>query len=415
MAVHDLFATIWQVNTLVGTSMSEGLAAKKLNMTNAVKTAYTYMESVKGRMQAGNPVYLFVAPEYYWLKGAGMAHFNVQEKDEIFLHLQNLSATYKQLILVPGTVQWMVPKGDYKGITANPQRLNLAKTKNVAFNTTPVFFAGERILTYFKKFNDGEVEKKDALEAVYGVGPTGQGQTFEASGLKFGLEVCGDFNEGKLNASLAGGKVDVMVLTSATMPHDFATGIAKVPVRPGGAFVHCDASAKADSYGMDRNGLWIVAPGRGWHGSPDGVDYYSFVDLDNIRRIVGVPKKPANKGHVIVKTMQGFGATQSLTATDVVLARGLLTIKKFTITISGSGDYRTQTAVIARDDRGDWTVTLSRKVSFTKTFTKTSAVAVTEDRFGKRATGEGNVNKIGALKPSPGPSLWSYYAPIPDA
>lgn len=412
MIVYDLFATVWQVPTL--SRMSEGLATKKLNFTAAVDLAYNAMRAARARMSAKNPVYLFVAPEYYWVKGANLAHFNATEKDDVFDYLRQLSTARDNLVIVPGTVQWSVPKGDYGGNTAKQSVLNLAATKNVAFNTTPVYLNGERVLTYFKKFNDGFVEGGSysrTTEAAYGAGPADQAQTFDAHGLRFGVEVCGDFNDGKLNLSLAGEKVDVMVLTAATMGHDFAGGLSKVPVRHGGAFVHCDARDTGDARGMDKNGLWVVTPGSGWHGSPDGVAYYDFVDLDNHRRVIGIHQKPASAVNLTVKAMQGFGATQTLPAAGVTInPNGFLT--DFSVVISGKKDYRTQTATFTYiPSNNTCTVTLTRALSATKTRT----VTVTKDAVGKIVTSEGNVSKIGALVPAPGPNLYSYYLPIPEA
>ena len=396
MPTYNLFAAVWRVAW--NTSHPLSLVQKGVKLTEAMDQAYEFMDAARTRMLATNPVFLFVAPEYYWIKDGSYNLYDKDEKATIYSALSGTSGEYDEVLMFPGTVNWQVPKGEHVG--AQPG--NLAKKAFVGYNACPVYLGGQLLLDYYKKFNDGELDKRKI--AAFGAGPGGGAQDFMAKGLRFGLDICGDLNQGQLQLTLAGQQVDVMVLTAGTMGHDFTDSrLQTIPVRDGGAFVHCDNSGKAE-----KNGVWVLNRGQGWHGSFRNEVTLSFNDMDNTTRVIGFPMKSDEVPgpNMTVSAVAGFGALRDLTA--VVTDKAGYYVRKFTLTIPGG--RREQTAAFERDGETAYKVTLTRPYSITK---KVQATWSGADGVGMKASGRGNVSKIGKLLGGPNnPDLDCYHVPI---
>ena len=224
-----------------------------------------------------------------------------------------------------------------------------------------------------------------------------------AKGLRFGLDICGDLNQGQLQLTLAGQQVDVMVLTAGTMGHDFTDSrLQTVPVRDGGAFVHCDNSGKAE-----KNGVWVLNRGQGWHGTFRNEVTLSFDDLDATKRTIGFSTKgdDVTGPNMTVSAIAGFGTLRDLTAVVTENSRGW--VRKFTLTIPGGRSP--QTAAFEKAGADTYQVTLKRS-SKTKVV---QAKWTDADTFGMGASGRGNVSKIGKLLGGPNdPDLDCYFVPI---
>ena len=299
--------------------------------------------------------------------------------------------------MFPGTVNWQVPKAEHVGM----QPGNLGTKAFVGYNACPVYLGGHLLLEYYKKFNDGELDKRNA--AAFGAGPTAGAQDFMAKGLRFGLDICGDLNQGQLQLTLAGQQVDVMVLTAGTMGHDFTDSrLQTIPVRDGGAFVHCDNSGKAE-----KNGVWVLNRGQGWHGTFRNEVTLSFDDMDATKRTIGFPTNgnDVTGPNMTVSAIAGFGTLRDLTAVVTENTRGW--VRKFTLTIPGGRSP--QTAAFEKVGADTYQVTLKRS-SKTKVV---QAKWTDADTFGMGASGRGNVSKIGKLLGGPNdPDLDCYFVPI---
>lgn len=391
MPIHNLFAAVWKVKPPADLSLDQ----RKVNIINAMNMAYGSMLAASQRMKASNPVYLFTTPEYYWTKSSYHPCSEL-EKTNIYSAMASASANLSSLIIFPGTVNWQVPLAQHKG----PEPAELKDKKFVGYNTAPVYLGGNCLLDYYKKWNDKFLQSRPIAAFSAGTGVT---QSFSANGLSFGLDVCGDLNAGELNKTLAGTKVDVMVVLSGSVAHKFGDAeIEVVPVRDGGAFIHCDDSGLAE-----KNGLWVLSRGKGWHGSAKNEITLAFDDLDNSKRVIAFPmlSKDVPGPVMTVTAVGGFGGLRTLNAT--VNAKGNY-IKKFTMVIPGG---RAQTAVIElHSNDNNWEVKLTRPLSLSKS---KSVMPQNQDTQGMRTTGRGNVSRIGKLFPAPNDAnLDCYTVPI---
>jgi hypothetical protein len=395
---HELYTAIWKIKFSATSSLN--MIAKLSKIKVAIMNAYTYLQEASRRMKATNAVYLFAAPEYYWIKDSNYNLYNEQEKQTIYDEMANTSKVLNDFIIVPGTVNWQVRLDEYVGAIAISH--NTTDKSFVGFSTAPVFLDGKIILHYYKKFNDKEIDKR--LVAVYYPGPGAGKQSFSAKGLTFGLEVCGDINLGQLQMSLQGGRpVDVEVLISGTVTHNFTDqDISKIPVRDGGAFVHCDNTGIAE-----KNGVWVLDRGKGWHGTRGFDDQVlTFTDLDGTKRTIALNRKNQNYavGQTIdVSALEGFGSTQKPTA--VINDPGRRYVKKFTITLPSS-HWQAQSAVVEPLNNGNFKISLMRWMWTTREIIVTPKPLHLRqfpgiDPFGLKPSGAGNVSKIGKLVPNP--------------
>jgi hypothetical protein len=252
-----VFAAVFHPPTLdnLGTkNASQRLSEMKV----AIQQAYGQLTSYAGLAKATNPFYVFVAPEYYFVKAettAGVGKdariawtlYTETEKKQIFEELRGLSARYKRYLVAPGSLAWFKP-------AKAPQD---GRTKD-GWNTAPVFYEGKLKHEYDKIFDDGTCSR-NTTDVRFQKG--NKSQLFTVESLKFGIEVCGDFEHGNLGKEARGPSLDFELMLSATNRHGFDENmIAKVPVRDGGYFIH------ADSDKPELCGAWCVQRGSGSHG-----------------------------------------------------------------------------------------------------------------------------------------------------
>ncbi len=229
-------------------------------MKVAIQQAYGQLAAYASRMGATNPFFIFLAPEYYFVKncvatgsgrGAGekWTLYTETEKNQIFEELRALSGKYKRFLIAPSTISWCKPAKAPQG--------NLTKD---GWNTTPIFYEGKLKHEYDKIFDDGNFSGKTA-DVRFQQGK--KSQLFTVESLKFGIEVCGDFDHGNLGKEARPESLDFELMLSAPNPHSFDSHqIAKVPVKNGGYFLHADCDEKKS----ERCGAWCVQRGSGSHG-----------------------------------------------------------------------------------------------------------------------------------------------------
>ncbi|MCX6592592.1 MAG: hypothetical protein NTZ56_13805, partial [Acidobacteria bacterium] len=139
--------------------------------------------------------------------------------------------------------------------------------------------------------------KTDASRGIFGIG-----------NLDFGIEICGDSAFATLGQVVGGNLLDMHILLSQGMDHNFATqALNRYPVKDGGYFVHCEGTEAFDA----ANGVWRLARGSGTHGTNAAIKVVTptaleEVAMDNIRA----------RGFVIARTITREGGNTTFYYSD---------------------------------------------------------------------------------------------------
>lgn len=257
----------WQIQTNdPGSNRSPSLDATgvfdlqtKISTMDAVITDFYRTATAAMPHTSIPPLYIFVAPEYYFKKSIGERCLSRVERNQVIDAMRLLAGSMPNLLLVPGTIIWrkeLTAKGLAKahqriaarkafdgGFTVTkelprkvPGRLarltgRAAELPDVAYNTAYLYF-GQSVYRYHKMNDVGELlqgdTQNDDLVFVPGCG----NNVYLISGLKIGVEICGDHDSGMLRDA-----VDVHIVTSATV----ARKGTNIRARLGGLFIHADA------------------------------------------------------------------------------------------------------------------------------------------------------------------------------
>ena len=272
----NVFAALFFPPTLdqMGTKNAQ---QKMTEMKTAIERAQGLLATYAATMKANDPLLIFAAPEYYFVKTKTVngqnqtwTLYTEDEKKAIVEELRTLSARWKKFLIVPGSIAWFKPKNTPVG----------ARTKD-GWNSTPLLYQGNVVHEYDKIFNDGGYGQF-TTDVQFQKGT--KSQLFKVDNLKFGIEVCGDLNDGNLSKEAAAASLDFEIMISATNRHEFDdSGINKVPVRDGGYFIHTD-SDKADYCNV-----WCLRRGAGSHGTvvPNSVQGALLFDPFNGNRLSG--------------------------------------------------------------------------------------------------------------------------------
>lgn len=192
------------------------------------------------------PLYIFIAPEYYFKKTIGERCVSKVERDQFINCMSQLAANKPNLLLVPGTITWKKDATDSKsrkkaqtrllerqhnfadGAFAAKKREQLkfvGDVKFVAYNTAYLFY-GTSTFKYHKMNDVGELQAGDTDTLFI---PGSLRGNYTIAGLQMGIEICGDHDVGMLNQP-----VDIHIVTSAavTRKND------KVWAKDGGMFLH---------------------------------------------------------------------------------------------------------------------------------------------------------------------------------
>lgn len=192
------------------------------------------------------PLYIFIAPEYYFKKAIGERCVTKVERDQFLATMSQLAANKPHLLLVPGTITWKKDATDSKtrkkaqtrlidrqhkfadGAFAEKKREQLklvGDVKFVAYNTAYLFY-GASTFKYHKMNDVGELQAGDTDTLFI---PGSVRGNYTIAGLQLGVEICGDHDVGMLNQL-----VDVHIVTSAcvTRKND------KIWAKDGGMFIH---------------------------------------------------------------------------------------------------------------------------------------------------------------------------------
>jgi hypothetical protein len=261
---RGIFASYHPFDTLDEVSkLSHG--AKLAAFEEQLRNASVNMGWAAGTMGCTDWIGFFAVPEYYFLKKyeqrgreVEVELYSESEMNDLVGRMISLSDQYSRVVILPGTMSWRRPIG------RTVQVRRMGKDVPVTYDgisTAPAFYGGNQVASYDKKMNDGTIDQF-VKDTRYVPGQTSP--LFEVAGLKCGIEICGDFNEGNLAKATGPQTLDFEFMMSGTNYHMFGTSdMDKIPVRNGGYFLHVDqAPKKAKLY----NGVWCVSRGSGWHG-----------------------------------------------------------------------------------------------------------------------------------------------------
>jgi hypothetical protein len=207
------------------------------------------------------PLFIFVAPEYYFKRTLTQRCLTKGERDRTRTAMSALAQTMPNLLLIPGTVAWRKPldkkaykkatqrmetrvaMGGYTGATNLPKPTSpyIGKGKatgDAAYNTAYLYM-GDRIMKYHKMEDAVELAADDT-GAVFV--PGDGNNVFTVSGLKIGVEICADHASHHLKQAF-----DIHIVTSATVGRKDAHVMAK----DGGLYIRAD-SGDAEITKVDR-------------------------------------------------------------------------------------------------------------------------------------------------------------------
>ena len=270
MPKRTIIAATWQIDTNNGaTSSYESLdvtgifpLATKISTMTRIVTDF-YNAANVGLPQGGiPPLFIFVAPEYYFKRTLTQRCLTKDERDETRAAMSALAQTKPNLLLIPGTIMWRKPldkKAYDKATQRMQQRLQMtpaytgptnlpkpsspligkSKVKGDAAYNTAYLYMGDRIMKYHKMENVGELAADDT-GAVFV--PGDGNNVFTVSGLKIGVEICGDHEAHHLKQS-----VDIHIVTSASVKRTDTHVMAK----DGGLYIRAN-SGDAEITKVDR-------------------------------------------------------------------------------------------------------------------------------------------------------------------
>jgi hypothetical protein len=260
IALHSVttnlnMGSVHQRNLIGNTAMHDVPATTKVvTIGQTITAAYAWLQAqAMANGHAGNALYIYMGPEYLLQQSYAMRTVTEDEKSQIVNHIAAVSNACPGMLIMPGTLPWRKKKGF--------QRAFMRQAAD-AFNTAFIFWNGAMVHRHDKNEDVGELQASDLAKTTKYGGTRPRARfvhgahtgRFQCNALNFGIEICGDHGAGTL---VAGGQVDIHLLTSATVGHSFnALGIVKVAARDGGIFAHCnDMSGRG---GTPFHGAWEI-------------------------------------------------------------------------------------------------------------------------------------------------------------
>lgn len=250
---------------------------KAVTIGNKITATYTYLvQEATAQAEQNDALYIFLGTEYVLQTSYAMRTMKQTTKEQVLAHLIGVSNACQGMLIVPGTILWRQKKGIVKAY--NQEAAD-------AFNSAFAFWNGNVKFRHDKHQDVAEIKDTDLKKttpdgehdrAKFKKG-VGSGR-FSIGDIDYGIEICGDH----LHATLAqsGPQVDVHLLTSATVTHDFANHIDRIAARDGGIFIHCDetgarvASTQVGAWEINRPN---VTAGTVLNNPPQGISAYRVV------------------------------------------------------------------------------------------------------------------------------------------
>ena len=222
-----------------------------------------------------------VAPEYFYspIEEIGQVHkqdgpvaITRKKKHEIYDDLIKISKQNNGVIIVAGSIYYKKGKGG----------------KSKGLNVCPVLYNGEIIHKYYKKMDDGALNK-DLVDATFS--HKDSDPVFRIGGVNFGIEICGDHNQGvnNLKSWLAVNNKPPVAIQILISDGNFPQP-ARMVAKPNGYFVHCDLNGgsggslgvyKSDDNGVFKSGIAnSLKPKISFVSGPNlGVSIYSLPNV----------------------------------------------------------------------------------------------------------------------------------------
>jgi hypothetical protein len=195
---------------------------------------------------------MFLAPEHLFRCSSTRMANPAADAAAIVRAVEQFSAGYPDLMVVPGTIVWLEEKklAGYFG------------RKHLARNSAYVFCNGQLVFRYDKHHDAGELF--DAEKQMAKFLPGELLGSFSLWGLNFGIEICKDHEKRRLvqQATLHGAaKFDIHMIISSTI-HNSGSGLH---VKDGGLLIHSDGqddkmSGFVQGAKDKRTGVWEVQP-----------------------------------------------------------------------------------------------------------------------------------------------------------
>lgn len=214
-----LYAAVWTMNPAAAGGASS--AARVDEFQNVALTADTQLK-LAGRATGAAFRHMLIVPEYFY--NAGGALLSRSNKHAIYERLQNISARVPQMYIVAGTVAYK--KGTFSTDT---------------YNVCPVLHNGAILKKLYKRDDDGAYQINGTFRTKT---DGGKGvPVVNLGGLMLGLDICMDYNRGRLADYLAANALphpDIHVHISGTNANQPGRNQARI----NGVYVHCDQGSK---------------------------------------------------------------------------------------------------------------------------------------------------------------------------
>lgn len=281
--------------------LSLGLGQKWTRFYNAGVAAHAAMTALANSMGAANATFVFLVPEYFFVHDATYGLLTIAEKQNLEGRIRSMSTECDRMVIVAGTVNYKVPVGNLAAVVAQGR----ANRQYAANSACLVYLNGNRLAAYHKRGNDGNYDDQFPAHDAYFVPGTGPA-TFNVGTIRFGIDVCLDFDQRRLVGDVPARDLDFHLYPSGTNSHRFSDPDA-VAARDGGYFVHSDCTdGIADQ--EKRSGVWAVARARGRHGVGDGRSLKEAVSNASLgSRLWGAMSMADRKRNAVATYQASFG------------------------------------------------------------------------------------------------------------
>ena len=208
---------------------------------------------------------VITAPEWFFKRP--LKPFSKSEKSTLQKYVKNLSNSYRELLIIPGSIVWE----DGKAI----RNTTFAYLNNKLLRELDKQSDGGDVVGFYPTSGESKKKKQSKAEGRYqkgfgrkieaGGNVPGGSSFFQAGNIRFSLEICKDHIEGRakqeqtLNSSAPKSGVDVQILIS----HGSNIRQPSDVTRPGGIIVRNDAQTGGVTREIRRNLGEVVQGGSG--------------------------------------------------------------------------------------------------------------------------------------------------------
>lgn len=248
----DIVLAFWRIQTLPCFLDDYPTAQKVTTYINKARAVADTMDGERVRLGIPAAKMMFLAPEHLFRRSSTRMANLAADAAAIVHAVEQFSAGYPDLMVVPGTIVWLEEKklAGYFG------------RKHLARNSAYVFCNGQLVFRYDKHHDAGELLAAETQNAKFLPGQL-MG-SFDLWGLDFGIEICMDHAQERLvkQAKLQGtARFDIHMIISSTI-HNIGNNLH---VKDGGLVIHADGlddrmSGFVQGTTSKRTGVWEMQP-----------------------------------------------------------------------------------------------------------------------------------------------------------